>query len=307
MNVAVCIATYNRPKGLSALLSALNGQVFADRRPDVRLIVVDNDSSGSARAVCDEIRRTGGWPLTYCIEPTRGIPYVRNRAVACAGSDVHFLAFIDDDEVPEPNWLDELLRVQHRYDADVVTGPVVRRFMTEVPAWIATSRFFDLPRRPTGSDMTVAMTNNTLARTQALHAIDGPFDVRLGLTGADDAHCFRRVHLAGFRIVWADDAIVYESVPATRATLLWILRHAYRVGNAWGLIETDLNPSWKTRARVLAWSAARVARGVILLPLGLAVGPRGFARAFYNIYYAGGLVASLAGIHSEGYRTTDGA
>ena len=34
-----------------------------------------------------------------------------------------WLAFIDDDEVPEPEWLAELLRVQRTCGADAVRGP----------------------------------------------------------------------------------------------------------------------------------------------------------------------------------------
>ena len=58
----------------------------------------------------------------YVHEPRPGISHARNRGVAEAKGD--FVAFIDDDELPAPNWLESLLLTQRTYRADVVLGPV---------------------------------------------------------------------------------------------------------------------------------------------------------------------------------------
>jgi glycosyltransferase involved in cell wall biosynthesis len=64
------------------------------------------------------------WPLRYVVEPRRGLSFVRNRAISEArAARADFVAFLDDDEVATAPWLTELLRVQGRYAADVVTGP----------------------------------------------------------------------------------------------------------------------------------------------------------------------------------------
>ena len=80
--LAVCIATYRRPTGLFALLGALDVQGFSDDPPNVRVIVVDNDTHESARDVCEQAR---GWlrhPIDYVTEPRKGIPHARNAALA---------------------------------------------------------------------------------------------------------------------------------------------------------------------------------------------------------------------------------
>ena len=46
------------------------------------------------------------------VEGRRGIPQARNAAVAVALERADFVAFIDDDEVPSPLWLAELLRLR---------------------------------------------------------------------------------------------------------------------------------------------------------------------------------------------------
>ncbi len=306
MQVAVCVITYQRPEGLARLLDGLNRLAFSGDPPAVRCIVVDNDPADTAREVCDRIRPDFRWKLDCHLEPRRGIPFARNRAVACALDDADFVAFIDDDEVPAPSWLQELLDAQRRYSADVVTGPMVRRFLSEVPAWLAKSRFFEVPRYPTGTELPAAMTSNVLARAEAFRAVEGPFDEGRALTGGSDTHCFRRIHRAGFRIVWSDESVVYEYVPASRATLSWLLQRAYRLGNNWSLIELDLQPCWATRGRILFRSPERVARGLVLLVAGLVMGRLGLARALYNFCYAAGLIAGLVGMRYEEYRRVHG-
>ena len=38
----------------------------------------------------------------------------------------------------------------------------------------------------------------------------------MGLNGGDDTHFFTRAQMQGLSIVWADDAVVHETVPASR-------------------------------------------------------------------------------------------
>ncbi|HEY7768427.1 glycosyltransferase, partial [Longimicrobium sp.] len=127
MKVAVCAVTYLRPRGLARLLEGLAALRFGGGRgPELEIVVVDNDPARSAEAVCDEWSDRLPWPLRYRHEERRGVSHARNAAVAAAReAGAEMMAFIDDDEVPQPGWLDELLRVQAQHDADVVAGPVL--------------------------------------------------------------------------------------------------------------------------------------------------------------------------------------
>ncbi len=111
MVLAVCALTYRRPEGLARLLDGLAGLAFSGEPPELRIIIVDNDPDRSARAFCDERARSFPWPLEYRHEPTPGIAPARNAALEAArGAD--WIAFIDDDEVPEQAWLDSLIQAQ---------------------------------------------------------------------------------------------------------------------------------------------------------------------------------------------------
>ncbi|NES83969.1 MAG: glycosyltransferase family 2 protein, partial [Moorea sp. SIO2B7] len=144
MLVSVCIITYKRPEGLKTLLNGINQLTFNKiDTPNIEVIVIDNDLSGSACQFCEEIKSDFKWLLKYGIESKRGISHARNRAIASASENTNFIAIIDDDEIPEVSWLEQLLWVQQEYKADVVSGPVVRHFEEEnVPDWLTKIEIF---------------------------------------------------------------------------------------------------------------------------------------------------------------------
>lgn len=308
MRIAICVVTYKRPDGLKRLLQGLSALHFEDPSPEVRVVVVDNDADiQAARAVCDEARASFRWELEYHLEPRRGIPFARNKAIACAKDAVDFIAFIDDDEVPEPNWLDELIRVQREHDADVVTGPVVSHFTSDVPPWIIKGRFFERRRGSTGTRMDRAFTGNILFRTALFDGMDPWFDGRLAFAGGSDVHFLRRVHRAGYGIVWADDAVAREWVPASRVNAGWIVRRAFRIGTSTAFVEFDLRPAVVAAALVLAIGCYRIASGALLLPIGLVLGRHFLVRQVRYVAYGAGLLAGLTGRRYEEYRQTHGS
>ena len=135
--VTICACTYRRPEGLSALLGGLAAQRFAAvPRPRFDVVIVDNEGSSEAAAICAKAGPTTGLAVRYVQEPRRGISYARNTCLDHVARDAEFFAMIDDDEVPELDWLEQLLCAQARAGADVVRGAVVPVFPESAPAWI---------------------------------------------------------------------------------------------------------------------------------------------------------------------------
>ena len=307
MKVAVCVITYQRPQGLRRLLDGLNRITFAGAPPDVRCIVVDNDEAGSARAVCDEVRRDFRWTLEYYVEPRRGIPQARNAAIAQAGTSADFVAFIDDDEVPDPAWLGELLRVQHEHDADVVTGPSVPHFLEKPPRWVVKGGFFAPPERPTGQRLDRSATGNVLIRSGVLRAMDSHFDERMAMTGGSDIRFFRRVHRAGFTIVWTNEAVAREWIPISRMKTGWILQRAFRYGANTAAIERELRSPLGATLVLLALGCYKLAKGLFfLLPMTCLRGRAGAVFYAWLIWAGAGVLAGLVGHRYEEYRRIHG-
>ena len=307
MRIAICVITYKRPEGLKRLLDRLNDLTFSGPAPGLRVVIVENDPDEHSRKVCDEAQAGMLWPVEYHVEPRRGIPFARNKAVAVAKQNADFIAFIDDDEVPEPTWLDELLRVQREYGADVVTGPVLPFFVEEPPSWVVEGRFFERERFPTGRQRAWAYTNNVVFRAEIFDKITPIFDERMAMTGGSDSHFSHRVHLAGYRIVWADEAVVYDYFPPSRVTARWILQRAYRIGITATFIEWDIHPWPKALVRVVVEGGKRLVKGLVLLPVGCLLGKRRVVQYMQFICRGWGMLAGLFGIRYYEYHRTHGA
>jgi GT2 family glycosyltransferase len=301
--VSVCVATCGRPIGLANLLGALE-VLEIPPGTTLQVVVVDNDPAGSVKAICDEMVARHVYSLHYVVEKRRGIPFARNAALAVALPGSDFVAFIDDDEIPESDWLAELLRVQDYYKADVVTGPCLPQYVEPPPSWVVDGAFHERPRHPTGTLRHVAFTHNALVRAEVFEIVDRYFDESMALNGGDDGEFFARVFAADFQIVWADNAIVRECIPASRSTVRWILQRGFRVGTSSAWVQ--LNHHSSTLLRLLAHGVYCMVKGTgiaFLFPLrGRAAGIKGVQLFSYGL----GRIAGASGYLHQEYRVVHG-
>jgi GT2 family glycosyltransferase len=312
ISVAVCVITYMRPQGLARVLGSLARLAFG-KNPGVtpQIVVVDNDRAGSARPTVEAATAQMPWPIRYAVEPQTGISFARNRAVALA-DDCDYIAFLDDDEFAEPNWLDELLHAQRAYGAEIVVGPVLPVFETPPPGWLLRGRFvgvprFDRARRPTGTPITYMSTANVLFTRRILASVAGPFNPRFALTGGSDTFLTMQLAQRGARPIWCDEALVHEVVPASRVSARWIIRRAYRVGNTISLCERELHPTARRLAERALRGGACITIGVAgLVPAALG-GRATMVRMLTYAARGAGILAGIFGHRFEEYRTVHGS
>jgi glycosyltransferase involved in cell wall biosynthesis len=304
-SVAVCVCSYLRPEGLQRLLWAIAQCEFEAAPPRVEVIVVDNDAARSAEAVCHALRDSLPFELHYAVEKRRGISQARNAALALALPCTEFVAITDDDVEPTPGWLAELLRVQRLSGADVVAGPNRARFLRPPPQWISDGGFFEGPRNATGTSLRSAATHNVLVRCETLAAMDSWFDERLGDRGGEDTEFFLRMAAGGAQMVWADDALVYECVPESRATFRWLMQRAFRIANGMGSAHCR-HLRGMTRLDVLREGSRCLARGCFQLVAHWRQGTVARARAARLIVSGAGWLSALIGLRYREYRKHHG-
>lgn len=227
--IAVCICTYKRQGLLEKLLAAVAAQ-RAEGLFTLSVVVVDNDEAGSARAVVERLGGAFSAPICYAIEPTRNFASVRNRAVSLASAD--YLAFVDDDEIPQEDWLLRMLTVLRESNADAVLGPVRPYFERTPPSWITRSRVCERPAYPTGTLLhwKQTRTGNVLLRSSLITEANLQFDPAYG-SGGEDVDFFRRAAQASMRLVWCEEAPVYELVPESRLRRSYHLKRALLQGH----------------------------------------------------------------------------
>jgi succinoglycan biosynthesis protein ExoM len=302
--ISVCVITYQRPEGLKRLLSALNNLTFNNiEQPEIEVIIVDNDTSGSAISPCKNIQPDFKWDLKFGVESRRGISYARNRSIALVSPLSEFVAIVDDDEVPAPQWLEQLILSQKQYSADVVAGPVLPVFADgDVPSWVERGKFFDSPTHRNGEDLHIVFTNNVLVRAALLKQLDPPFAERFSFTGGEDSHLFMGLHQAGAKMIWAQDAIVEEWIPRQRTTMSYILKRAYRSWSTHSSIEREWYPSFRVQLVRLLKGLALIAIGAIrLLPSPLQREEYTVIALRY-IFRGCGTISGLMGFNYEEYR-----
>ena len=222
-HITVVICTRERPGALARCLDSLLGQ----RYPSFRVLVVDNaPATGATAEVVAGAARRG--PVDYLVEPKAGLSFARNAAVAAAPGEI--LAWIDDDEYADPNWLAEVARALADHpEADVVSGVIVpAELETRAQLWFeqfgghskgrgftpdvfgpATahiqSPLYPLPPFGTGANMTF--------RPGVIERI-GMWDTALGAgtpaMGSEDTLAFTQVLVTGGTIVYQPTAVTHH-------------------------------------------------------------------------------------------------
>ncbi|HEY0758396.1 MAG TPA: glycosyltransferase family 2 protein [Acidisarcina sp.] len=295
VRVQVCLLTYKRAELLRSALKSLLEQTAAESSPILmHILVVDNDEAMSGRAVFDEAlghaTRQGAIPCRYVSEPSRGLSAARNRALDESGG-MDYVAFLDDDEVAERDWLKRLLDASERFDADVTTGPVWPLYVG-TPAWIVRGGFFSARQRATGASVDFVATNNVLLRGKV--AASFRFDGRFDATGGEDTEFFMRIKRAGYRMVWANEALVSECIPPSRANAAWLLSRARSDANRYTRSCLSLDSSVSTVIGRLVIASGGFLAGMALLPFGI-FGRQYAVRALQYMWRAAGTISALRG------------
>ena len=224
MHVDVCICTFRRGSIFETLQTIAEQSIRGE--VDLHVIVADNDTTpvaaGSIIAACSELNL----PLTYVHAPAENISIARNACLDACSND--WIVFIDDDEIASHDWLDVLLRDCESIDVRFGVSQALYD-PSETPAWILQGDFHS--NRIMGNDASHnGYTCNVLLRRDFLEAHGLRFDLALGQTGGEDTLMFERINLLGGRFDYSADAIVYEAVPPSRASLKWLIKRKFRAG-----------------------------------------------------------------------------
>ena len=142
------------------------------------------------------------------------------------------VALLDDDEWPSSHWLTKLIETHSTSGAAVVGGPVHPVFATGSEPPNKYQELWSVQKGRLAGRTHVYCTCNCLIDLAAVEFLgDQPFPDEFRFTGGEDVVFFRRLHTAGIRMEWCDEAIAFEEISAERASLGWLRHRWYRLGN----------------------------------------------------------------------------
>jgi len=301
--VYLCVPTFRRPAGLRKLLSHIAQLTYSG---PVRVMVVDNDAEARDGAnVVAELSGSFRFPLSCDVERNRGHTYAYNRAfaAACRATPApDYIAVLDDDEYPEPNWLSEMIAVASDYDVDIVGGPVLPVF-DDPDHWLARSGLYEPTRYATGRVSVIYGAGNMLIRRDVLELyLDEPFRHEFAFTGGSDEEFFWRCRRDGRTFAWADDARVLETVPRSRTRVGYVLRRKFRNGTGATRMERSLERDFRGVVRGWCKGLGLMAFGILSLPVAACGGRSAIVRSLMQAARGAGRIAAEFGILYEEYR-----
>lgn len=115
MKASIIINTLNRGHTLENTIKSL---FYLDYKYDYEVIIVDGNSTDNTVEILDKYKRY--IKIGNC--PCANLSMSRNIGIAMA--DSNYIAFIDDDAIPEPEWLTNIMKKFDREDVAAVGGPV---------------------------------------------------------------------------------------------------------------------------------------------------------------------------------------
>jgi GT2 family glycosyltransferase len=227
----VVVCTYNRAALLPDALESLE-RLSTNGRFEYEVLVVDNASTDDTPRIVREFATRRPDLFRGVRESRPGVSAARNRGVAEARGE--WIAFFDDDQLADTQWLSELIALAERRRTDCVGGSV----RPKLP--------YGCLRRPgpfvrvllgetVGRDSEAPYTRkfapgcgNLMVRRAVFDRV-GLFDETL-TTGGEDTDLFRRIRAAGIVGWYSPTALVWHCIPAERLEADSLLWSATRIG-----------------------------------------------------------------------------
>lgn len=240
--ITVAICTYNRHEQLKKFLPAvLTGQALA--RDLYNVLIVDNSEDGRARtAFAREF--AGAENLSIIESSPPGLSRARNKALE--ECQTRYIAYLDDDASPKPEWLSAILRAFATQDPAVVAGPIYPVWPGPQPEWLPDKYIGCLTildygptdRWLTGQEL--AYGANMAFKTDQLRQAGG-FNTGLGRKGnhtllsEEELEAQLALRLRNQRIYYASAAGVFHTVHSNRLS-----RNHFRARMAWQAVSALL-------------------------------------------------------------------
>jgi succinoglycan biosynthesis protein ExoM len=320
LNVAVAVLTRDRPAMLARCLHSL-AELRVPEDTKVSYIVVENGDSGQAQDVTDEF--AGGLKDTEVMfrhVPKPSIPAARNealRAAALHGADL--IAFIDDDECAEPEWLRSMIDRFRDSNLELIGGPVSPRFDPHDGSyWMRRAEdglrsYYENRSRRAQQQLEngqqrriMIVTNNWLGDMRLFTERGLKFNEDLAASGGSDMRYYRDCRAAGVHSGWVPKAEVIETVSPDRLSIAYQFRRAIHQSRMTFRIKAADRGPRRATLRNLPIIAVRTLLLPLHVPLLVVSGGKSVIYSARSLGWICGQVSAMCGAQSDLYRKTTG-
>lgn len=302
VDVTVCICTHNRPSYLRDCLEGLCRQTVGPDR--FSILVVDSASDHDVSAQIS--RLVAAIPNARMVRTERtGVSLARN--VGAADTDSGYIAYIDDDAIAEPDWIEQILHVIGEDGPALIGGRILPLWEAPLPAWWPSSlrgslSIIEVEGRGEyrGSGLPAGLEPygaNMIVHLPALRAVGGFGEAsgRVGdtLLSDEEVQLAWRLQAAGYSARYDSRIVVQHQIQAARLTPSWLLSRLYWQGVSTVLTRRRLGLAvdvWRELPRRLALAGLLAPAGLVSRHSPWLLGCR------WRLAYAMGFVRAALGL-----------
>ena len=233
---------------VSVIISIFSKNRFPDVKETIETLLNGDHSQFEIVVIVDEDEELYQEILNICPneahsplkvffnEHNYGLSYSRNYGIKKSSGRI--AAFIDDDALPDTNWLSSIVE---SFSDDLVraaTGQILPYWEDEQDVWFPKELYWmisccDVP----DSDIfeTERGFGANMAFRMSIFSKIGMFNEELGIRpgkwiGGEDSEMFMRIHQAGYRVLYNPGAVVFHKIPHSRLLNKNIRKRAFNQG-----------------------------------------------------------------------------
>jgi glycosyltransferase involved in cell wall biosynthesis len=236
LDITVAIPTYNGAQRILPVLERLRSQVNLESR-HWEILVVDNNSTDQTADIVRSLQSEWTAPpsLRYCFVAQQGLAFARQRAIEESTS--RYVGFLDDDNLPAPDWVAAAIAFGDTHPQagafGGITNPVYETApppeFERVKAFLVIRKHGQQPQLYEPEKLRLPAGAGLVVRSQAwLDSVPKQL-IRIH-RGGNDYEISLHMHTAGWQI-WYNPAMQIDHViPAWRLERSYLLAIAHLYG-----------------------------------------------------------------------------
>ena len=236
MEISIVVCTYDRLDSLKNTLAS-----FAQMRIPAGLawqvIVVDNNSPHDVKSVVEAFGIKNNIDAKYVLESKQGKCNALNSGIKAADGDI--IAFTDDDNLVDPEWIATIRREFAHRNPACVGGKILPIWEIPAPAWLSKQIYncivlLDLsPETIQLSEPMIYGCNMAIRKSIIFES--GLFNIKKGpipgkTWGGEETELLESILNSGSAVYYCPDMLVYHCIPAKRMQKAYYRKWKYDSG-----------------------------------------------------------------------------
>ena len=242
IKLSVVVCTYNREDVLLKCLDVLAGQIVG--RDDCELVIINNNSTDKTHQIVEQFIANHDRAFLF-LEEKQGLSNARNRGGTVAKGE--YVAFIDDDTMVDPGWLNLAMEIVDEHKPDIFGGPVYPILNGTEPAWFKQEYGIRGDMGETGwIRKGYIVGTNFFIRRELLNAYGG-FNPELGMKGDmigyhEETEIVKRAFRESRKVFFSRELIVRDILPEYKFSILFYMVENFTIGyQGVGILESKID------------------------------------------------------------------